>query len=164
MDYVTSLNHCSSPAPNYKVDIITALEHPNRVCGIKLAVTSSLLAKVALVMQGPFLALTTLWLSSKDLNAPTIPDAFLSSSAPHLQQIYLAGISFPALPTLLLSASDLINLQLKDIPQGGYLSLEAMVTSLAGYPLYLVQIANILPSAKILAFVITGCPSLPHHL
>jgi hypothetical protein len=101
------------------------------VRGIKLAVTSSLLAMVASVMQGPFLALTTLWLSSKDLNAPVLPDAFLSSSAPQLQQIYLAGISFPALPTLLLSASDLVDLQLKDIPQGGYISPEAMVTSLA---------------------------------
>jgi hypothetical protein len=131
VDYVTSSNHRSSPAPNYEDDIMAALEHPDRVRSLNLAVTSSLLAKLASVMQEPFLALTTLWLTSNDLNAPTIPDVFLSSSAPHLQQIYLAGISFPALPALLLSASDLVDLQLKDIPQGGYLSPEAMVTSLA---------------------------------
>ena len=130
MDYSTLSNH-RSPAPNYEDDIIAALEHPDRVRGIKLTVTSSLLAKVAPAMQEPFPEMTTLWLSSKDRNIPIIPDVFLSSTAPHLQQIYLAGVSFPALPALLLSASDLIDLELKDIPQGDYLSPEAMSTSLA---------------------------------
>ena len=119
------------PVPNYEDDVIAALEHPDRVRGIKLAVTSSLLEVVASVMQEPFLALTTLWLASNDRNAPVLPDVFLSGSAPNLQQIYLAGISFPALPTLLLSASELVDLQLEDIPRGGYISPEAMVTSLA---------------------------------
>ena len=130
LDYFTSSNH-GNPAPNDEDDIIAALEHPDRVRGIKLAVTSSLLAKVAPVMQEPFPAMTTLWLSSKDPNAPIIPDVFFSSTAPHLQQVYLAGVSFPALPALLLSASDLVDLELNDIPQGGYLSPEAMITSLA---------------------------------
>ena len=130
MDYLTSRNR-SSPAPDYEDDIIAALEHPDRVRGIKLDVTSALLAMMASVMQEPFLALTTLWLTSKDRNAPILPDVFLSGSVPHLLQFYLAGISFPALPTFLLSSSDLVDLQLKDIPQGGYISPEAMVTSLA---------------------------------
>ena len=130
MDYSTLSNH-RSPAPNYEDDIIAALEHPDRVRGIKLTVTSSLLAKVAPAMQEPFPEMTTLWLSSKDRNIPIIPDVFLSSTAPHLQQIYLAGVSFPALPALLLSANDLVDLELKDIPQGNYLSPEAMSTSLA---------------------------------
>ena len=130
MDYSAFWDH-SNPTPNYEDDLIAALEHPDRVLGIKLAVTSSLLAMVASEMQEPFMALTTLWLTSKDLNVPVLPDVFLRSSAPQLQQIYLAGISFPALPTLLLSASDLVNLELKDIPQGGYISPEAMVASLA---------------------------------
>ena len=130
MDYSTLSNH-RSPAPNDEDDIIAALEHPDRVRGIKLTVTSSLLAKVAPAMQEPFPEMTTIWLSSKDRNIPIIPDVFLSSTAPHLQQIYLAGVSFPALPALLLSASDLVDLELKDIPQGDYLSPEAMSTSLA---------------------------------
>ena len=130
VDYLTASSR-SSPAPNYEDDIIAALEHPDRVRSIKLVVTSSLLAKVAPVMQEPFPAMTTLWLSSKDRSVPIIPDVFLSSTAPHLQQIHLAGVSFPELPILLLSASDLVDLQLKDIPQGGYLSPEAMTTILA---------------------------------
>jgi hypothetical protein len=130
LDYFTPSNRSG----NYEDDIIAALEHPDRVRGIKLAVTSSLLAKVASVTQEPFPAMTTLWLLSKGLNAPILPDVFLSSPTPHLQQIYLSGISFPALPTLLLSASDLVDLQLKDIPLSGYISPEAMVTSLAALP------------------------------
>ena len=129
VDYFT-WSGTGSPPPNYEDDVTAALEHPDRVRIIKLTVTSSLLAKVALVVQEPFPAMTTLWLSSKDRNAPIIPDVFLSSTAPHLQQIYLAGVSFPALPALLLSASDLVDLELKDIPQGSYLSPEAMTTSL----------------------------------
>ena len=128
VDYFT-WSGTGSP-PNYEDDVTAALEHPDRVRIIKLTVTSSLLAKVALVVQEPFPAMTTLWLSSKDRIAPIIPDVFLSSTAPHLQQIYLAGVSFPALPALLLSASDLVDLELKDIPQGSYLSPEAMTTSL----------------------------------
>jgi hypothetical protein len=130
MDYSAFWDH-SNPAPNHENDVFAALQHPDRVHGIRLAVTGSLLAMVASAMQKPFLALTTLWLSSKDLNVPVLPDVFLSSSAPQLQQIYLAGISFPALPTLLLSASHLVDLQLKDIPRSGYISPEAMVASLA---------------------------------
>ncbi len=118
-------------APNFEDDVTAALEHPDRVRSIKLAVTSSLLGRVASVMQEPFLALTDLWLSSKDRNAPVLPDVFLGGSTPRLQKIYLAGFSFPALPTLLLSASDLVYLRLEDIPQDGYISPEAMVTGLA---------------------------------
>ena len=180
MDYLTSSNR-SSPTPNYEDDIIAALEHPDRVRGIKLAVTSALLAMVASVMQESFVALTTLWLTSKDRNAPILPDVFLSGSAPHLEQFCLAGISFPALPTLLLSASDLIDLQLKDIPQGGYISPEAMVTSLAALtrldslciwfksptsflqPRYSpLSTRNVLPS--LITFNFRGCSEYLEHL
>jgi hypothetical protein len=132
VDYFISWDN-RSPATNHEPedDIIAAIEHPDRVRSIKLAVTSSLLEMVASVMQEPFLALAILWLSSKDRNAPVLPDVFLSGSAPHLRQIFLEGISFPALPTLLLSASDLVDLQLKDIPQRGYIPPDVMVPSLA---------------------------------
>ena len=126
VDYLTS-----GYSPNYEGDIIASLEQPDRVRSVKLDVTGPFLGMVASVMQEPFMALTTLWLTSKDLSAPALPDGFLSSSTPQLQQIYLVGISFPALPTLLLSASDLVYLELDNIPQGGYISPEAMVTGLA---------------------------------
>jgi len=44
------------------------------------------------------------------------------------------GNPFPALPTLLPSASDLVNLRLDDIPESGYISPEALVACLAVLP------------------------------
>ena len=131
MDYLTFSHFAPRPAPNHEDDIIAALEHPDRVRSIKLAVTSHLLRMMALVMQEPFPALTTLWLSSNDQIAPVLPDIFSIGPAPHLLQIFLEGISFPSLPTLLLSANNLVDLRLKYIPQSGYISPEAMVPSLA---------------------------------
>ncbi|KAN0136057.1 hypothetical protein V8E53_006218 [Lactarius tabidus] len=117
--------------PNHEDDIIAALEHPFRVRSIKLVVTSHLFGLVTSLRQESFLALETLWLSSKDRNAPVLPDGFMRGPAPQLRQIFLEGISFPAFPTLLSSASNLVDLQLEDIPQSGYISPEVMVTSLA---------------------------------
>ena len=132
VDYLTLSHLALAPAPsNHDDDIIAALEQPDRVRSIKLAVTSHLLGMMALVMQQPFPALTTLWLSSNEQNAPVLPNIFSIGPAPHLLQISLDGISFPALPTLLLSANNLVDLRLKSIPQSGYISPEAMVTSLA---------------------------------
>jgi hypothetical protein len=79
LDYLTPSSLRSS-APNYEDDIIAALDHPSRVRSIKLVVTNSLLEMVALVMQEPFPALTTLWLSSKDRNAPVLPDVIPTHS------------------------------------------------------------------------------------
>ena len=131
VDYLTFSHLALRPVLDYEDDIIAALEHPDRVRSIKLAVTSHLLEMLALVMQESFPALTTLWLSSKDRNAPVLPDAFSIGPAPHLSQIFLDGISFPPLPTILLSANNLVDLQLKNIPQSGYISPEAMAPSLA---------------------------------
>jgi hypothetical protein len=81
-------------------------------------------------MQEPFPALTCL-----ELNAcyipPVHPDSFLGGSAPRLRKIHLTRVPFPALPNLLLSASDLVTLSLTDIPHSGYISPEAMVTGLS---------------------------------
>ena len=129
VDYVTW--NGTGRAPNYEVDVTAALEHRDRLRSIKLALTSSVLEVVTSVMQEPFLVLTELWLSSKDRNAPVLLDTFLGGSAPSLQCIYLWGISFPSLPTLLLSTSDLFYLRLEDIPQSGYISPEEMVRGLA---------------------------------
>jgi hypothetical protein len=130
VDYLT-FSDLRSPAPNHEDDIIAALDHPDRVRSIKLAVTNYLFGVVSPLMQEPFIALETLWLSSKDQNSPVLPDIFLTGPAPQLRQIFLEGISFPALPTILSSASNLVDLQLKDVPQSGYISPEVMATSLA---------------------------------
>ena len=128
VDYLTSSHPTLRPTPNHEDDIIAALEQPDRVRSIKLPVTSHLLEMMASVMQEPFPALTTLWLSSNDRNTHVLPDGFSIGPAPHLLQIFLEGISIPA---LLSSANNLVDLQLKHIPQSGYISPEAMVLSLA---------------------------------
>ena len=112
-------------------NIIAALEHPDRVRCLKLTVTSSLLGKVAAVAQEPFPALTRLMLLSEGGSVSVIPSEFLGGSAPRLRQIRLEGIPYPTLPTVLTSASDLIDLQLYRIPYTGYISPEVMVASLA---------------------------------
>src|SRR6266702_67544 len=115
-------------------NIIVALEHPDRVHVLKLNMPCSLSEKVATVTQMPFPALTHLRLESKDRPIPVLPDAFLGGCAPRLQKIYLDGIPFPAAPTLLLSARDLVDVDLRDITDAGYISPEAMAASLAVLP------------------------------
>lgn len=85
-------------------------------------------------MQEPFPVLTRLFLGSDDVDVPALSGAFLGGSAPCLQEIALSGIPYPTLPTLLLSASDLVELSLHKIPQTGYVSPEAMVACLAVLP------------------------------
>jgi hypothetical protein len=117
--------------PKDEDDVIAALEHPDRVRHVEVVVTSSLLEKMATAMQQPFTELTRLRVSSIDGRImPVLPGSFLGGSAPHLRDILLDGIPFPSLPTLLSSASDLVTLNLYNIPQTGYISPEAMVTSL----------------------------------
>jgi len=89
------------------------------------------LKRFAAAMKNPFPTLTYLRLSSRDDNAPVLPDSFLGGSAPRLQTLRLYGISFPAIPNLLSSAHDLVDLRLLDIPHSGYISPEAMVTCLS---------------------------------
>ena len=123
-------------------DIVTALEHIDRVCEVRLNVTDSELEKISTAMQEPFPELKRLkiirWSTvprSEHENAPVLPAEFLGGSAPCLQDIFLIDISFPALPTLLLSTSDLRTLFLSNIPPGGYISPEAMVVGLAALPM-----------------------------
>ena len=113
-------------------NIVTALEHVDRVCKVNLDVTGSELGKISTAMQQTFPMLTTLIIVSDD--EQFLPAKFLGGSAPCLQSIYLTGISFLALPTLLLSTSDLVSLELFNIPPFGYISPKAMVMGLAALP------------------------------
>ena len=113
---------------------VAALEQPDHVCTVRLSVTRSQLGKMAAVMQEPFPVLKCLEIYSRDGYVPTLPAEFLGGSAPCSQKITLCGISYPALPTLLLSARDLVSLDLRGIPQSGYISPEIMATSLAALP------------------------------
>ena len=116
-------------------DITFALDHANRILRMEIPVTDSLLQKVSTLIQKSFPALTHLslsWNSSDLFPAPyaVIPERFLSGSAPCLQYLRLKDFSFPQLPTLLLSARNLVTLKIKEIPQSGYILPEAMVRGL----------------------------------
>jgi hypothetical protein len=84
-------------------------------------------------MQVPFPALTDLKLVlNKAFETVTvIPDSFLGGSTPRLQRLHLEGISFPGLPKVLWSATDLVSLQLWDLPHSYYISPDVMVTCLS---------------------------------
>jgi hypothetical protein len=114
-------------------DVIALLKHSNRVRLISLFLTSSQLGNVVAVMQETFSALTDLELcTSVDLpDELVLPGGFLGGSAPCLQEVYLDGIPFPELPTLLLSSHDIVSLHLDRIPPTGYFSPEAMIAGLA---------------------------------
>ena len=133
VDYYTDLDadEGQSVIASYEDDIIAALEHADRVRYVGVSVTSSLLEKMVAVTQEPFPILTHLWLTSKDRDAPVLPETFLGGSAPRLRFAHFEGIPFPAFPTLLLSATDLVELQLINIPKTGHVTPEAMVAGLS---------------------------------
>jgi F-box-like len=116
----------------YYDNLIAATEHRDRVRQIDLDVTCLLWEEFATAMQEPFPAMISLRLVS-DV-AFHVPDTFLSGSAPCLQRLALRSISFPSLPRLLLSASNLTVFDLSGIPNTGYVSPEAMVTCLSALP------------------------------
>jgi hypothetical protein len=119
--------------PTPSVDnIIVALERSNRVCQITLEyVTSSQLEEIWTAMRKPFPELTHLQLRAYDEPAPVVPDSFIDESAPRLRYLNWDGIPYPGLPKLLSSATDLVTLQLWNIPHSGYISPETMATRLS---------------------------------
>jgi hypothetical protein len=116
--------------PDDEHNVIAALAHSNCVCTLEVAVTNTQLEKLVTVMQKPYPALKRLVLTS-DSNTPDLPARFLGGSAPCLRELKLQAIPFPALPTLLSSATDLVNLHLYYIPKSGHIAPGAMVAGLA---------------------------------
>jgi hypothetical protein len=112
-------------------NIIAALERSDRVYDISIHVPSSHLEKVSAAMQKSFPELTSLVFWSQDKMSPVLPDSFLGGSAPHLRHLSLNRIPFPGLPKLLLSATNLDYLSLRDIPHSGYFSPDVMATALS---------------------------------
>ncbi len=110
-------------------NITAALEYNDRVCEINLGVE---LEEVLAQMQKPYLALTdlTVWWDDHGA-APIVPKSFLGGSAPRLRCLRLNHIPFPGLPKLLLSATHLVTLYLRNIPNSGYFTPEAIVTGLS---------------------------------
>ena len=109
-------------------DIIAALERTDRVCQIYFRIVGSL--NLEILMRQRFQELTSLRLWSAH-KLQVFPDLFLGGSAPRLQDLYLAGIPFPGLRNLLLSATHLVILHHLSIPHSGYISPEGMVAALS---------------------------------
>ena len=115
-------------------NVVAALERRDRVDRIHLyEVNGSSFEKVLAEMQEPFPELMFLYLelSSKEELVPIVPDSFLGRSAPRLRVLLLEGILFPGLPKLLLSATNLVDLYLWNIPHSGYISPDVVVTALS---------------------------------
>jgi hypothetical protein len=123
------------PSPEDEDNLIAALEHPDRVRRIQLAVTSSQLEKVAERMQMAFTGLTSLSLWLDKGTTPTLPKTFLAVCAsPCLREISLVGVPFPGLPQLLESTIDLVSLRLLEVPDDGYIPPDVMATCLSTLP------------------------------
>lgn len=115
-------------------NVIAAIKHNDRVSNITfhLFYDISQLEEVVSVMQVPFPALTELRFMVTESFTTVIPDSFLGGSAPRLQLLQLKNIEFPGLPKLLLSATDLVVLQvLLPSSHSCYISPDAMATCLS---------------------------------
>jgi len=134
------------------LDFGAAIVHRNRVSEIDLHLRILQLRQLASAMQEQFPVLIRLKLGTpyEGDTALPLPDDFLGGSAPRLRSLKLNRIPFPALPKLLLSATDLVRLALWDIPDSGYISPKAIVTSLAA-------LANL----KFLTIEFKSSPSFP---
>ena len=123
---------CYDPPMSDVDNVLAALEHHDRLCQVSLfGVSSPQLEIFSGVMKEPFPALTHLWLNSNDALVHVIPDSFLGGFAPRLRLLFLKRIPFPGLPKLLLSASDLVQLELHNIPHSGYILPETIATCIS---------------------------------
>jgi hypothetical protein len=116
-------------------NVVAALERNDRLNQLRLIdISSSQFEKVLPAMQQPFPALIRLHVgfgNEIDEATPVVPASFLGGSAPRLQTLTLMHIPFPGLPKLLLSTTHLVHLFIYRIPHSGYISPEAIVTSLS---------------------------------
>jgi hypothetical protein len=90
-------------------NVIAALEHPDRlyrVCLDAKGLPIQSLGNILGVMNKPCPILTCPSIAADDKNVLVLPAGFLGGSAPCLQRFQLWRVLFPALPTLLLSASN----------------------------------------------------------
>ena len=112
-------------------NVIAALEEHDRVRRINIqGITYSQLKNCA-VLEKPFPELTDLMLISYKHDMPLISASFLGGFTPRLQSLELAGVQFPALGKLLLSATGLVTLHLTNIPNLEDILPDAMATYLS---------------------------------
>ena len=101
------------PAPKDEDNILAALTQSCRVISISLTVTISLLKKISAVGR-PFSKLENLALQSQDVMQLSLPSTF--RWGPRLRSLCLTRISSPTLARLLYSSTNVVDLQLHEIP------------------------------------------------
>lgn len=121
-------------------NVIAALERHDRIFGIWLDnLTRSEMQLFSAATNNRFPGLTHLELGPNKGTTRALPLGFLGGFSPCLRIVRLNGVPFPALPHVLSSAKDLVELQLRNIPTEGYISPMAMVAGLSA----LVRLENI---------------------
>jgi hypothetical protein len=117
------------PTPEDDDNIIAAFKQSDRINSITLTLTNSLLEKLSTIPES-FSELEELVLLSQDNLHLTLPNAFRWGT--RLQTLHVTRITIPALPQLLSSSTDLVDLQLHEIPMAGYFSPQAFSNVLSG--------------------------------
>ena len=117
------------PAPTDVDSIVAALKQSDRVSSINLTVTDTLLEKLSAIDR-PFPALEDLRLLSQDRRELTLPRAFRWGQ--RLRSLHLTGISLFALPQLLHSSGNLVDIQLHAVLNPWFISPEALTDALSG--------------------------------
>jgi hypothetical protein len=117
-------------------NIIAALRRRDRVREIDLVLQYPLMVSIVRLIQEPFQALECIRLTVKTaLRLPMlVPEALLGGSAPRLREVKLEGIvfPFPSMRQLLSSTTgNLVQLCLSELPDTGYCTPDALVTSLS---------------------------------
>jgi hypothetical protein len=116
------------PAPEDEDNVLAALKQSDRVSSINLTITDSLLEKL-FTIEKPFSELEELDLLSPEYVQLTLPSIFQWGS--RLRSLHLTRIAIPSLPQLS-SSTDLVDLQLREIPSAVHMSPEAFADALSG--------------------------------
>ena len=115
--------------------VLVALRRPDRLCEINLNVTSSMTRLMVETIQKPCKILERIQITVQDTTGSPllVHGAFLGGSAPHLREIQLDNIAFPfpEIRNVLLSANNLVDLHLSNIPNDFYFSPDDLVTGLS---------------------------------
>ncbi|KAH9066562.1 hypothetical protein EDB87DRAFT_436977 [Lactarius vividus] len=142
--YGGSLAH-DPTAPEDEDNIMAALKQSARVSSIRLAATRSL-REAFNAIEAPFSELEDLVLFSQDGVRLTLPNTF--RWGPQLHSLHLTRITFPALPQLLSTSRNLVDLQLHGVFKALRLSPEALGDALSGMTQLQALSLHFLPTAS----------------